>query len=371
MARRVPLLNLQALHAPFRDEILAEMARVFDSQAFILGEDVSRLERSIATYCHAPFAIGCASGTDALILALAAAGVGRGDQVITSPFTFFSTASAIHLLGAKPVFADIDPATFNLCPMALEEAAERCGGPVKAVIPVHLFGGSSDMDPILGSAARHGWRVIEDGAQAVGAEYCGRRVLGLGTFGCLSFFPSKNLGGLGDGGMVTTSGPEDAQLLRMLRVHGSAQKYFHTHVGYNSRLDTLQAAVLNVKLRFLDAETAGRQRNAARYGELLAGLPVRPPVPAAYQTRHVFNQYVIRCARRDELKAHLGREGVGAEIYYPLPLHLQECFRYLGYGPGDFPESEKAAGEVLALPIHSALADEDLAYVAGAIARFF
>ena len=371
MARQVPLLDLKALHAPIREEIFAEMARVFDSQSFILGEDVARLERSIAAYCHVPFAVGCASGTDALILALAAAGVGRGDRVITSPFTFFSTASAIHLLGAEPVFADIDPATFNLCPRALERAAERCSGPVKAVIPVHLFGGSADMDPILGTAARHGWTVIEDGAQAVGAEYAGRRVLGIGAFGCLSFFPSKNLGGLGDGGMVTAAGPEAAQLLRMLRVHGSTQKYFHERVGYNSRLDTLQAAVLNVKLRFLDQETAGRQRHAAHYGELLAGLPVGTPVPAAYQTRHVFNQYVIRTPRRDDLKAHLGRAGVGAEIYYPLPLHLQECFRYLGYRRGDFPESEKAAAEVLALPVHSALADEDLAYVAGEIRRFF
>jgi dTDP-4-amino-4,6-dideoxygalactose transaminase len=369
-SRQVPLLNLQALHAPMRGEILAAVERVFDTQAFILGEEVRRLESQIAAYCRAPYAVGCASGTDALILALAAAGIGPGDRVLTTPFSFFATASAIHRVGAVPVFADIDPASFNLDPEAVAAAAQRDPG-LRAVIPVHLFGGCADMDPILGLAAAHGWTVIEDGAQAIGAGYRDRSALSMGHFGCLSFFPSKNLGGLGDGGMVTAREEGAAQKLRMLRVHGSTRKYFHEAVGYNSRLDTLQAAALSVKLRYLDGETAGRQANAERYREALAGSDVTLPTPAPWQTRHVYNQFVIRTPRRDDLKRYLAEQGVGTEIYYPAPLHLQPCFAGLGHAAGDFPESERAAAEVLALPIHSALSEEDIAYVAAGIRAFY
>ncbi len=368
--RAVPLLNLQALHAPLRREILAELERVFDSQAFVLGEDVRLFEHEIAAYCQAPHAVGCASGTDALILSLVAAGVGPGDRVITTPFSFFATASAIHHVGAVPVFADIDPVTYNLDPQALTAVARRTPG-VKAVIPVHLFGGCADIKPILALAAESGWRVIEDGAQAIGAAYRGLPALTLGDFGCLSFFPSKNLGGLGDGGMIIVRRPEDAQRLRSLRVHGSTVKYFHETVGYNSRLDTLQAAALRVKLRHLDRETEGRQSNAALYRTLLSRLPLRLPSPAGYQTRHIYNQFTIASPRRDELKAHLAERGVGSEIYYPLPLHLQQCFRHLGYSAGDFPHSEQAAAEVLSLPIHSALEAGDLEWVADSIRAFF
>ena len=365
--RQVPLLDLKALHAPVRTEILAAIERVFDSQSFVLGEPVTLLENAIGTYCRAPYAVGCASGTDALILALTAAGVQPGDQVLTTPFSFFATASAIHHVRAVPVFADIDPATFNLDP----QAAEACPSSIKAVIPVHLFGGCADMDPLLKLARHRGWRVIEDAAQAIGAGHRQGHAASLGDFGCLSFFPSKNLGGLGDGGMVTCLDAADRQRLVALRNHGSTRKYFHETVGYNSRLDTLQAAALLVKLRHLDAETAARQANAARYTELLAGLPVVTPPTASYQTRHVFNQFVIRAPRRDELKQYLASRGIGTEIYYPLPLHLQECFRHLGYAAGAFPVSEEAARQVLALPIHSALSDEDLEWVARAIRAFY
>jgi dTDP-4-amino-4,6-dideoxygalactose transaminase len=368
-SRQVPLLNLQALHAPMRGEILAALERVFDTQAFILGEEVRRLESEIAAYCRTPYAVGCASGTDALILALAAAGIGPGDRVLTTPFSFFATASAIHRVGALPVFADIDPATFNLDPEAVAAVARRQA--VRAVIPVHLFGGCADMDPILGLAAAQGWTVIEDGAQAIGATYRDRSATSMGHFGCLSFFPSKNLGGLGDGGMVTASEAGAAQKLRMLRVHGSARKYFHEAVGYNSRLDTLQAAALSVKLRYLDGETAGRQANAERYRGWLAGSDVTLPTPAPWQTRHVYNQFVIRAPRRDDLKRDLAERGVGTEIYYPAPLHLQPCFAGLGQRVGDFPESERAAAEVLALPVHSALSEEDIAYVAAGVRAFY
>lgn len=372
--RQVPLLNLRALHAPVRAEILTALERVFDSQAFILGGEVAELEREIAAYCQAPHAVGCASGTDALILALRAAGIGPGDAVLTTPFSFFATASAIHLVGARPVFADIDRTTWNLSPASATAAAARPQpAPIKAMIPVHLFGGCADMDPLLELAAAQGWTVIEDAAQAIGATYRqGRRAAGMADYGCLSFFPSKNLGGLGDGGLVTARSEPGAGRLTMLRGHGSRRKYVHELVGYNSRLDTLQAAALRVKLRYLDRETAGRQDNAARYRELLAGVrQVRTPAPAPWQTRHVYNQFVIAAERRDELKEDLARRGVGTEIYYPVPLHLQPCFAALGYRAGDFPESEQASAEVLALPVHSALDPEDVAYVAAAIKDFY
>jgi dTDP-4-amino-4,6-dideoxygalactose transaminase len=370
--RKVALLDMRALHRPVRDEILAEVTRVIDSNAFIMGEDVKLLEKSIAGYIGVPYAIGCASGSDALLLALLAAGVGPGDAVLTTPFTFFATAGSIVRAGATPVFVDIDPATYNIDPVRLAEVARRTPR-LKAIMPVHLYGACADMDPIMEIARERGCVVIEDGAQSIGAAYKDRPAQSIGDIGCISFFPSKNLGGFGDGGMVVTKDEAAAKKLAALRVHGAARKYYHDWVGLNSRLDSLQAAVLRVKLKYLDNETAGRQKNADRYREILgaASLPIALPVAAAYQTRHVYNQFVIRAARRDELKAYLQENGVGTEIYYPLSLHQQVCFADLGYRAGDFPESEKAAGETLALPVHSALQAEDIEYVCALIRAFY
>jgi dTDP-4-amino-4,6-dideoxygalactose transaminase len=368
--RQVPLLDMRALHQPIRDEVLAAIARVVDSNAFILGEAVKQLEKSIAAYCHVSYAVGCGSGSDALLLAMMAAGVEPGDAVLTTPFTFFATAGSIVLAGATPVFVDIDPATYNMDPHALAETIRRTPR-AKVVIPVHLSGACADMDPILEIARSRGCTVIEDGAQSIGAEYKGRRAQSMGDIGCLSFYPTKNLGAFGEGGMVLTQDERLAQKLAALRVHGAHKKYFHQWVGLNSRLDTLQAAVLQVKLQYLDAETAGRQKNAERYRAGLAGLPIGLPQPASYQTRHIYNQFVIRAPGRDRLKAWLAENGVGSDIYYPLSLHQQECFRNLGYREGDFPESEKAAGEVLALPVHSALPEEDVDYVCRQIRAFY
>lgn len=369
--RKVPLLDLRALHQPIRDEILAQMTRVVDSQAFIMGEDVKALEKSIAEYCRVPYAIGCASGSDALLLALLAAGVKAGDHVATTPFTFFATAGAVVRAGATPVFVDIQPDTFNIDPDALKGVL-RTNSKIKAIIPVHLFGGCADMDPIVALAREHNCAVIEDAAQSIGAEYKGQRAL-FGDVGCISFFPSKNLGAFGDGGMVLAKEESIAKKLAALRAHGAVRKYFHDYVGVNSRLDTLQAAILRVKLKYLDAETAGRQKNADLYRSLLApaGLPITLPRPAEYQTRHVYNQFVIRAPRRDGLKTYLQENGIGSEIYYPLSLHQQVCFKDLGHREGDFPESEKAAREVLALPIHSALSNEDIRYVCARIQAFY
>lgn len=370
--KKVALLDMKALHKPVRDEILAEVTRVIDSNAFIMGEDVKLLEKAIAEYSGVPYAIGCASGSDALLLALMAAGVGHGDAVLTTPFTFFATAGSIVRAGATPVFVDIDPATYNIDPVQLRETLHRTPR-AKAVMPVHLYGGCADMDPILEAARSRGCAVIEDGAQAIGAEYLGRPAQSIGDIGCISFFPSKNLGGFGDGGMVMTKDEATAKRLSALRVHGAAKKYFHDWVGLNSRLDSLQAAVLRVKLKYLDVETTGRQKHADRYREILgaAGLPIVLPQPAPYQTRHVYNQFIIRAPRRDELKAWLQENGVGTEIYYPLSLHQQVCFQDLGYRAGDFPESERAAREVLALPVHSAMPDQDIEYVCEMIRAFY
>jgi dTDP-4-amino-4,6-dideoxygalactose transaminase len=370
--RKVPLLDMRALHQPIREEVLAAVTRVIDSNAFIMGEDVKLLEKAIAAYSHVPYAIGCASGSDALVLALMAAGVKHGDAVLTTPFTFFATGGSIVRAGATPVFVDIDPATYNMDPKGLEEAIRRTPR-AKAIMPVHLYGGCADMDPIMEIARSRGCMVIEDGAQSIGAEYKGRAAQSIGDIGCISFFPSKNLGGFGDGGMVLTQDEGHAKKLAALRVHGASKKYFHEWVGLNSRLDSLQAAVLRVKLQYLDAETGGRQKNAARYRENLAGagLPIVLSTPAPYQTRHVYNQFVIRTPKRDQLKAHLGENGIGTEIYYPLSLHQQVCFSDLGYREGDFPESEKAAGEVLAVPVHSALSEQDVDYVCQQIRAFF
>lgn len=368
----VPLLDLTAQHRPIRQEVLDELVRLIDSQKFILGEEVARFEQEIAAYCSTPFAAGCASGSDALYLALLASGIQPGDQVLTTPYTFFATAGAIHQLGAVPVFADVLPSDFNLDMECVADAFRRYPA-IRAVIPVHLFGGCADMDALAQIIGDRPVTVIEDAAQAIGAEYKGRRAGSLGRVACFSFFPSKNLGAYGDGGMLTTSDEALHQRLLALRVHGSRVKYHHQWVGINSRLDALQAAVLRVKLRHLDGWTEGRRRNAEQYRELLTRLdvPVHLPRPSAGQTRHIYNQFVIRTPRRDQLRQYLQQHGVGTEIYYPLPLHLQECFAYLGYHAGDFPVSEQLAAESLALPIYPELPPDALEFTCQCIASFF
>ena len=370
--KQIPLLDLGAQHRQIRDEVLAAIVRVVDSQKFILGEEVKNLEAEIACYSGTKHAIGCASGSDALMLALMALDVHAGDEVLTTPYTFFATAGAISRVGAVPVFVDVEEDTFNL-DASLMESVLAAHPKVRAIIPVHLFGGCAEMDPIMKMAGERGIEVIEDAAQAIGSEYKGRRAGGIGRIGAFSFFPSKNLGGYGDGGILTTDDAALAERLMALRVHGRTGKYFHQWIGVNSRLDALQAAVLRVKLRYLDGWTAGRQRNAEQYRQQFAKLavPAIPATPVAYQTRHVYNQFAIRCERRDGLQAHLKKQGIGSEVYYPLPLHLQPCYADLGHKKGDFPVSEKLAAESLALPIQSELAGEDIDHICQSILAFY
>ena len=372
IARKVPLLDLQAQHHRIRDEVLREVIRVIDSQKFILGDDVGKLEQDVAAYCGSPYAIGCANGSDALVLALMALKIGPEDEVLTAPYSFFATAGSISRVGAIPVFADVAEATFNLdidCVRRALDAHPR----VRAIMPVHLFGGCADMDPIVALARERGIAVVEDAAQAIGSEYKGRRAGSMGHIGCFSFFPSKNLGGYGDGGILTTSDDALAERLTVLRMHGSRKKYVHEVIGFNSRLDTLQAAVLRVKLPYLDRWSEARQRNADLYRARLAtrDIPVTSPAAAPYQTRHIYNQFVIRAERRDALRNYLKEHGVGSEVYYPQPLHLQPCYGFLGHRPGDFPVSERLAEESLALPIYPELEPEDIDYVCQAIQSFY
>ena len=356
----VPFIDLVAQYQTIRDEVKDTVDQVFETQRFVLGEEVSELEAEIAEYCDARYAIGCASGTDALILSLLAVGVGPGDEVITSPFTFFATAGAIHRVGAKPKFVDIDPVTYNLEPSQVEAAIDEN---TKAIMPVHIFGQCAEMEALWRLAVRHNIPLIEDAAQAIGAEYRGRRAGVLGTVGCFSFFPTKNLGGAGDGGIITTDDPEIAARLRRLRVHGDVGGYNHVEVGFNSRLDALQAAVLRVKLRHLESWSDARRENARRYGELLRAKnllsTVEPPFIAS-DRRHVFNQYTLRIrgGLRDAVMQHMRDNDVGCAVYYPISLHMQKCFDYLGYEPEDFPESAAASAEVLSLPIFSELTTE-------------
>ncbi|MCR4414118.1 MAG: DegT/DnrJ/EryC1/StrS family aminotransferase [Thermoguttaceae bacterium] len=369
----VPLLDLKRQLGPLRAEIAAALARVCDSAAFCLGPEVQELERNLAAYCQVKHAIGCASGSDALLLALMALDLGPGDEVILPSFTFFATASAVTRLGARPVFADIDPVTFNVDPGEIE----RLIGPAtRAILPVHLFGQCADMDAILRIARDAHVPVIEDAAQAIGAEYDGHRAGSMGEVGCLSFYPTKNLGGAGDGGMLTTNDDRLAEKLRLLRVHGMHPRYYHKMVGINSRLDSFQAAVLNVKFPYLDQWTALREANARRYSEMFvaAGLERTVGLPAVGPwRRHVWNQYVIRVpdGRRDALRQFLAEAHIGSEVYYPLGLHAQECFRYLGYDEGDLPETDLAAKEVLALPIFPELTADEQSLVVRRIAEFF
>jgi len=385
---KVPLLDLKAQFAQIRAEVMPVIDQVCASQQFILGEHVRGLEQEVARYCAAAAGIGVSSGTDALLLALMALHVGTGDEVITSPYTFFATAGAIARTGARPVFCDIDPVTFNLSPAAVQAFVDRncvvqgdrlinrgTGGRIKALMPVHLYGQSADMEPLLALARRFGLKIIEDAAQAIGTEYAnGARVGSIGDIGCFSFFPSKNLGAFGDAGLCTTNDAELAESMRVLRVHGGKPKYVHAVIGGNFRIDELQAAVLRVKLKYLDGWTAGRQHNAAYYDAAFAkaalGAKLTAPASAAGH-RHIFNQYVVRAQDRDALKIFMGERGIGTEIYYPVPLHLQKCFAYLGYGSGDFPESERAAKESLALPIYPELDQAQLAHVVATIAEFY
>ena len=375
----VPLLDLKAQFAPLRDRINEAVQRVIESQYFVLGPDVEALEKDVGHFTGAAHAIGCASGTDALILALAAIDVGPGDEVLTTPFSFFSTASCAYKVGARPTFVDIDPVTFNIDPERVEDGI---GPKTKALLPVHLFGQSAEMDALLEIGRARGLPVIEDAAQALGATYrtaatgqpvhCGA----MGTLGCYSFFPTKNLGGFGDGGMVVTSDENLADRVRELRVHGGRQMYHHKWVGWNSRLDALQAAVLKVKLPHLNDWSAERAANADGYDRLLteSGLVESGAVQLPVRTdeaRHIFNQYTLRAERRDELKQRLGERAIGCSVYYPVPLHLQECFQELGYKEGDFPHAERACREVISLPIYPELTGEQQQRVVEEIVDFY
>ena len=385
---QVPLLDLKPQYRPLAAEIQAAIEKVCASQAFILGPAVKELEAAVAAYSQCPYGIGVSSGTDALLLALMALEIGAGDEVITSPFTFFATAGTIARAGARPAFCDIDPLSFNLSPAAVASfIARNCerrgrdlihkatGGKVKALMPVHLYGQVADMRPLMELAREHGLRVIEDAAQAIGAEDADRkRACSFGDIGCLSFFPTKNLGAFGDAGMCVAHDAALVERMDVLRVHGGKPKYHHSFIGGNFRIDEIQAAVLNVKLKHLDSWTAGRQRNAVFYDEAFAraklGDKVQTP-RAAPGIRHIYNQYVIRARNRDGLRAHMAAAGVGSEIYYPIPLHLQKCFAYLGHQAGEFPHSESAAEETLALPIYPELTETHLQYVVDTIGRFY
>ena len=376
---RVPLLDLRAQYNTIRDEIREVVDRVMESQQFIMGPEVESLEQEIAAYSQCDYGVGVSSGSDALLVSLMAIDIKPGDEIITTPYTFFATGGAIDRLGAKTVFIDIDLDTYNIAPDALEAAiTERS----RAIIPIHLYGQMADMDSIMEIARRHNLVVIEDAAQAIGAEYKGRRAGSIGDLGCFSFFPSKNLGGFGDGGMVATNDSELAIKVKLLRNHGAWPKYYHKVVGGNFRLDAIQAAVLRVKLKYLDQWSEARQQNAVTYRQLLGNanliaeteneLTHKVMVPVeAENRRHIYNQFIIRSGQRDELRAYLTERNIGTEIYYPLPLHLQECFAGLGYQKGDFPASEQAAAETLALPIYPELTREMQAAVVGAIADFY
>ena len=368
---KVPLLDLQGQYQGLREDLLAAITRVMDSQRFVLGDEGRALEAEIAQYSGTKFAIGCASGSDALLLALMALDVKAGDEVITTPFSFFATGSAITRLGARPVFVDIDPLTYNIDSNAVAHALTPR---TKAIMPVHLYGQCADMDTLNKIAARRGIPLVEDAAQAIGAEAAGRRAGSLGVIGCFSFYPTKNLGGAGDGGIMTTDDSGLAARLRTLRVHGGAIEYSHSEVGINSRLDELQAAVLRVKLRHLDRWSNQRLQNARRYEELLAEQQPQFDLTTPYvrkEVRHIFHQYVLRVPEhRDALVKHLAESGVGSGIYYPIPLHLQECFAFLGYEEGDCPEAERAARETLALPIYPELTEAQQQFVVAAVVSF-
>jgi dTDP-4-amino-4,6-dideoxygalactose transaminase len=365
-AMTVPLLDLKAQYAEIRTDVDDAVRRVMESQRFIGGPEVTALEEEVARYSQCAHGVAVASGTDALLLALRALGVGPGDEVITSAYSFFASAGTIANNGAVPVFVDIDPRTYNLDPHRLEAAFTPR---TRAVVAVSLFGQCCDLTAIQAVCDKHQVWLIEDAAQSIGSEWEGRRSGSTSDFGCFSFFPSKNLGGAGDGGMVVTQKPEHADQVRLLKEHGSRPKYYHSVVGTNSRLDALQAAILRVKLRHLDRWSEGRARNATLYNQLFEGSKVGRPFHDP-RTRHIHNQYVIRSPRREELRAFLGERGIGTEVYYPVPLHLQKCFAPLGYKEGDMPHSEAAAQETLALPIYPELSEDQIRYVAATVREF-
>lgn len=377
----IPMLDLKAQYETIREEVNDALLRVVESQHFILGPEVSRLEESVAQYSQAKYGVGVSSGTDALLLALMVLGIGPGDEVITTSYTFFATAGAIARLGATPVFVDIDPFTYNIDPT---QVSEKITQHTRAIIPVHLYGQMAEMDLIMEIAQQHGLYVIEDAAQAIGSEYQGKRAGSIGHMGCFSFFPSKNLGGFGDGGMVVTQDPTINDKLRLYRNHGYKPKYYNAVVGGNFRLDAIQAAVLNVKLQYLDQWTSARQQNADTYRALFAEMNLGIDLdefrtgaagvvlPKEKMTgRHIYNQFVIRCRARDALMQYLKSNGISTEIYYPCPMHLQDCFENLGYTMGALPESEFAANETLALPIYPELAPKMMIAVAASIADFY
>ena len=367
---KVPLLDLQAQYRPLRDEVLAALARVADSQRFIMGPENAALETELARMLEVEHAIAVSSGTDALLLALMTLGIGPGDEVITPAFSFFATAGTVSRLGARPVFVDIDPVTFNAVPSLISAAITPR---TKAIIPVHLYGLSAELDPVIADASRRGIPVVEDAAQAIGATYRSRQVGGFGAFGCFSFFPSKNLGAFGDAGLVTTNDDALADRARLLRTHGMRPKYYHHVVGANFRMDALQAAILRVKAPYLPAWTDARRANAATYRDLFGAADVdgRVTLPVeAPGCRHIYNQFVIRTPERDALKSHLDAEGIGNEIYYPVPFHLQPCFADLGYAAGAFPHAERAAADSLAIPIYGELTRVQQERVVSAIGSF-
>jgi dTDP-4-amino-4,6-dideoxygalactose transaminase len=375
---KVPLLDLKLQYETIKEEVLRVTQEIYQSQYFILGPHVEALERKIAEYCRSKYAVGVSSGTDALIISLMAADIGPGDLVITSPYTFFATAGSIARTGAKPIFADIEPDTYNISPEKIEQVIVEMSGTernrLKGIIPVHLYGQCADMAPVLDLAKQYGLTVIEDAAQAIGAEYNEKRAGSLGDAGCFSFFPSKNLGAFGDGGIVTVNNEALNDKLRKLRVHGSHPKYFHQMIGGNFRLDALQAAVVSIKLKYLDGWTQARQKNASKYRHLFAaaGLDQMIRLPIEKESRYIYNQFVIDVPeKRDELRNFLATADIGTEIYYPMPLHLQECFSYLNYKKGDFPVSEHAAQHTLALPIYPELVDNQLEYVVEKIKEYY
>lgn len=363
----IPLLDLKAQYSSIKEEVNQAIQEVLESQHFILGPKVDQCEKAIAAYSKCSHGIGVSSGSDALLACLMAENISPGDEVITTPYTFVATVGAISRLGATPVLVDIDPATYNI---DVSQIAAKITKKTRAIIPVHLFGQMADMDLIMHQAEKHSLVVIEDAAQAIGAEYKGRRAGAIGHYGCFSFFPSKNLGAIGDAGMIVTNDSERAEKLKVLRGHGAKPKYYHRIVGGNFRLDAVHAAVVSAKLPHLDSWTAARQRNAKRYDQLFreAGLAIGLPVVAT--DRHIFNQYVIRSSSRDQLQAFLQKKGIGCEVYYPIPMHLQDCFAYLGVKAGAFPESERAAKESLAIPVYPELNDAQAGYVVESIAEF-
>jgi len=378
MKTKVPFFDLAVQFKSIENEIKSALDEVFQNQQFIMGPKVQALEEAIARYCQTQYAIGVASGSDALLLSLMACGVGTGDEVLLPPFTFFATAGSVSRLGATPVFVDIDGETYNMDPSKIEE---KITAKTKAILPVHLFGQCADMDPLLEIAKEKKLSVIEDAAQALGAEYKpnagseGRRAGQIGDLGCFSFYPTKNLGAFGDAGMVVTDHPLLTEKVRLLRVHGSQPKYFHKTIGINSRLDTIQAAILLVKLKYLEKWTAERQRKAERYQQqfenLLSSVKGFKLPTVQFQNRHIFHQYVIRVPERDRLRKFLAEEGIGTDIYYPVPLHLQECYSFLKYRRGDLPVSEKASEEVLALPIYPELTEDQQTVVVNRIKAFY